>query len=254
MAGAFIPLLTSHLLVDFLLWPRPGRMRSAWTDVLGHAVLYASAGYLLLGRWQLWWALVLLLIYDALLRIPWRLQWADSSYSRWIPFAVNQVVHLLGLAGLAGIIADVPTAQASSTWLASWGQTYLDVLAVVGGAVAAIWGGAEVIGYSVQPFVDELQSARAEAKPPQTPLGLGRGFEVGGKRIGQLERALIYLFILVGEPTAIGFLIAAKSIFRIGELREGANRMEAEYILIGTLMSFLFGLVVAYLTRAYLLT
>lgn len=68
MAGAIIPLLTAHLLVDFLLWPRQGRMRAGWADVVGHAGLYAGVGYLLLGRWQLWWMLVLLLVYDVLLR------------------------------------------------------------------------------------------------------------------------------------------------------------------------------------------
>ena len=71
--------------------------------------------------------------------------------------------------------------------------------------------------------------------------------------IGQLERALILLFVLVGEPAAIGFLIAAKSVLRFGEVKEPRNRMEAEYIIIGTLASFLFGLLVAYPTR-YLLS
>ncbi|MGA9533921.1 MAG: hypothetical protein WBR18_14470 [Anaerolineales bacterium] len=253
MAGALIPLLASHLMVDFMVWPRGYRQNAKWFRAVGHAGLYAVAGYLLLGRWRLWWILPLLLAYDLLIRLPQTLRSRRREMESWIQFAVDQAAHFVGLAGLAGIIVDIPTELARSTWLALWGDVYLDSLVVVAGAVTAIWVGAVVIGYSVQPFVDELQQARAESKPPQTPIGLGRGFEVGGKRIGQLERALIYLLILVGEPTAIGFLIAAKSIFRIGELREGANRMEAEYILIGTLMSFLFGLLVAYLARAYLM-
>ena len=51
------------------------------------------------------------------------------------------------------------------------------------------------------------------------------------------------------QPSGVGFLIAAKSLLRFGEVREGANRMEAEYIIIGTLASFLFGLIIAYGTR-----
>ena len=54
--------------------------------------------------------------------------------------------------------------------------------------------------------------------------------------------------MLVDQPSAIGFLIAAKSVFRFGELRERSNRMEAEYIIIGTMMSFIWGLSVAYVT------
>ncbi|MEQ8846374.1 hypothetical protein [Botrimarina sp.] len=73
-----------------------------------------------------------------------------------------------------------------------------------------------------------------------------RGFPDGGAVIGRLERSLIYLFVVGGTPTAIGFLIAAKSVFRFGELSDRANRLEAEYITIGTLMSFAVGLAVSH--------
>jgi hypothetical protein len=52
------------------------------------------------------------------------------------------------------------------------------------------------------------------------------------------------------KPGAIGFLIAAKSILRFGELRD--HRKEAEYVIIGTMWSFACGLVVALATRAVL--
>jgi hypothetical protein len=52
----------------------------------------------------------------------------------------------------------------------------------------------------------------------------------------------------MGEPGAIGFLIAAKSILRFGELR--AHRKEAEYVIIGTMWSFVCGLLVALAARA----
>jgi hypothetical protein len=62
--------------------------------------------------------------------------------------------------------------------------------------------------------------------------------------IGQWERALIFIFVFIGQPGAVGFLVAAKSIFRFGELSDRRNRMEAEYITIGTLMSF--GMAIAF--------
>jgi len=64
------------------------------------------------------------------------------------------------------------------------------------------------------------------------------GLANGGYWIGIGERTLIYLFILSGVPEGIGFLVAAKSIFRFGEIKEPEQRELAEYILIGTLMSF----------------
>jgi len=57
--------------------------------------------------------------------------------------------------------------------------------------------------------------------------------EKAGHYIGYFERLLILTFVLLGEYTAIGFLVTAKSI-----LRFEATRVEGEYILIGTLASF----------------
>ncbi len=59
-----------------------------------------------------------------------------------------------------------------------------------------------------------------------------------GKWIGRLERILILTFILIDQFAAIGFLIAAKSVFRFGDLRDEYDRKKTEYILIGTLISF----------------
>jgi hypothetical protein len=63
-----------------------------------------------------------------------------------------------------------------------------------------------------------------------------------GRVIGMLERILIYFFLLMGEFAAIGFIIAAKGFTRFKELDK---REFAEYVLIGTLISSLFAIVVA---------
>jgi uncharacterized membrane protein (DUF485 family) len=47
-------------------------------------------------------------------------------------------------------------------------------------------------------------------------------------------------------------LITAKSIFRFGEIKERQNRLEAEYIIIGTLMSFGYAIFIAYATQFFL--
>ncbi len=59
-----------------------------------------------------------------------------------------------------------------------------------------------------------------------------------GKQIGYLERTLILTFVLLGQIPAIGFLLAAKSIFRFGDLRQSDDKMRTEYVLLGTLFSF----------------
>ncbi|MBL4939508.1 MAG: DUF3307 domain-containing protein, partial [Lutibacter sp.] len=59
-----------------------------------------------------------------------------------------------------------------------------------------------------------------------------------GQYIGILERVLIFVFIISNSWEAIGFLLAAKSVFRFGDLSKSDDRKLTEYILIGTLLSF----------------
>lgn len=63
-----------------------------------------------------------------------------------------------------------------------------------------------------------------------------------GKYIGILERLFIFLFVLINFWPGIGFLLAAKSIFRFGDLKERQDLNFTEYVLIGTLLSFGFGI------------
>lgn len=63
-----------------------------------------------------------------------------------------------------------------------------------------------------------------------------------GKYIGILERLFIFLFVVMNFWEGIGFLLAAKSIFRFGDLKENKDIRLTEYILIGTLLSFGIGI------------
>lgn len=64
------------------------------------------------------------------------------------------------------------------------------------------------------------------------------GLKDAGKYIGMLERILILTFMAINQFSAVGFLVAAKSILRFGDIRDSSNRKGAEYILIGTMISF----------------
>jgi hypothetical protein len=59
-----------------------------------------------------------------------------------------------------------------------------------------------------------------------------------GNYIGILERLFVFTFVVTGHWEAIGFLLAAKSVFRFGDLKESKERKLTEYVLIGTLLSF----------------
>ncbi len=73
-----------------------------------------------------------------------------------------------------------------------------------------------------------------------------------GKYIGILERLFIFLFIYLNFWQGIGFLLAAKSIFRFGDLKEAKDVKLTEYILIGTLLSFGSAIVIGLLYKKLL--
>jgi len=72
-------------------------------------------------------------------------------------------------------------------------------------------------------------STETDAKGKEIEVELRRG-----KIIGAIERMMIFFFVIVGEYSAIAFIIAAKSIARFKELDD---KEFAEYFLIGTLLS-----------------
>ncbi|SFV35435.1 DUF3307 domain-containing protein [Thermoflavifilum thermophilum] len=59
-----------------------------------------------------------------------------------------------------------------------------------------------------------------------------------GQWIGMLERILILWFVVLGQWQGVGFLFAAKSIFRFGDLKDAHDRQLTEYVMVGTLLSF----------------
>ena len=63
-----------------------------------------------------------------------------------------------------------------------------------------------------------------------------------GRYIGILERLFVFTFVITNHWEAIGFLLAAKSVFRFGDLTSSKDRKLTEYILIGTLLSFGFAI------------
>jgi hypothetical protein len=57
----------------------------------------------------------------------------------------------------------------------------------------------------------------------------------GGKLIGIFERIIILTLVLLGQYSAIGFLITGKSIIRFANNDE---HLRSEYVLVGTMMSY----------------
>ncbi len=234
-----LALLVAHLIGDF--WLQTGRMAKEKRlpgVLLSHVAVVTALSYLLVARWSAWpIAGVIAVTHFALDFMKARLP------NRALIFCGDQFGHLVVIAALAWF---APQWNGDlSFWTSLGGRSWWIVLIVLSGFTLSVRVGGFLIGFWVQPYLEEIKDA---AGPADMPLKPTRGLTNGGRLIGQWERALIFLFVGLGQPGSIGFLIAAKSIFRFGELKDRENRMEAEYITIGTLMSFGWAMAVSYPT------
>lgn len=234
-------LFTAHVLLDVRVWPNERAQRACAGDVgrsvpgqhnQSPALRAAAMGAIALLGFLSWRglsaAVVIALWYLALLwsRRRWR------TYTCW---------HYLGehAASFALLILTVVAftgTDSGSVLLIARGLP-LQTLALAAGLVFTWSAGSIAVGL----FVRDLRPAPdAESAQSGTPEA--------GALIGRLERTLILLFVLANVPSAIGFLVAAKSLLRFGEVTQAGNREQAEYVIIGTLASFTFAVPVAYAT------
>ena len=72
-----------------------------------------------------------------------------------------------------------------------------------------------------------------------------------GAYIGIIERLIIYGAVVTLNWNIIGFLLAAKSIFRFGDMRDAHDRKYTEYIFVGTLLSFISAILCGVLFMLY---
>lgn len=227
-----IALIFAHLLTDFVL-QTDGMVRNKHRPaVLAlHTGIVALTAWLALGLAPVPWLILGLAVSHAV--IDWiKLTWGKG----FAGFALDQGAHL----GVILISASlVPGAYGAGLWgvpaLAPWISRLPEAMTLGAGGISAVWAG----GYAVAALMSHLDPP-AEASLPR-----------GGRLIGRLERLMILILVLLGQPEGIGFLITAKSILRFGEVnREGAGdaRRISEYIIIGTLASFAWALATATLT------
>lgn len=251
MAKIFIPLVlslvTAHLVADFVLRSKSiWRKNQAWLHLCVHGVIYGVLVYLIMGIWQLWLPAVILaiahLLIDAIL-----LTGMDRFYKRESMgyFLADQLLHLSMLL-LVLFVFYLPQ-QSVPFWVRLFPTTGYQTLLVVSGVILLVPFSGELIAAALQPLQDQMHK---RFKP--NTLRPVEGLKEGGKIIGYLERLLIFVFILSGQFAGVGFLVAAKSIFRFGELKESENRKQAEYVIIGTFSSFLLAILISLAVQALL--
>ncbi|MFT3781574.1 MAG: DUF3307 domain-containing protein [Nibricoccus sp.] len=234
-----LALLAAHLMTDFVLQPDWMVKRKERRSVLFlHSLIGAALTYAFVGRWELWVVPAWVFLSHAAIDYVKVRAGRNSSTAFWL----DQTAHVIVVAILTYFFA---TPDPVSHWYKLHGRAIWSWWILLVGAILCVRVGGILVGFWVKPYLEEIERANREAGVAVKAV---RGLTNGGRVIGQLERVLIFMLVGLGQLGGIGFLVAAKSIFRFGELKDRENRMEAEYITIGTLISFSWAVATSVLT------
>ena len=215
----FVKLLLAHLLGDFLLQP------TSWVNdkehkkhkslyLYLHAFLHFILAWILVGKQDFgWYALALASSHGFIDFLKLYFQ-TSSTKRNWFTF--DQILHLIMIVSVTSLYGKIVvdfSIFTNSFWLVATAIVLLTKpTSLIIKNIISIW--------------------TPESKSKDESL------QNAGNYIGILERLFVFAFIMAGHFEAIGFLMAAKSIFRFGDLREAKDRKLTEYVLIGTLLSF----------------
>lgn len=219
----FLKLLLAHIIGDFCFQPdhwvadkRRHKFRSK--KLYAHLLIHAIALALVLGfDIRYWWGFLVIITSHYLFDLG-KVYLEKDRHALWY-FSVDQLLHVILLALVA--YAYEPFNFTLSDYLFNT-QHLLFITALA----LTIFVPAVIIRILIAQWSPETRNI-----PDASLIKAGRF-------IGILERLLVFIFIVTDHWEAVGFLLAAKSIFRFGDLRDGKDRKLTEYVLIGTLLSF----------------
>ena len=219
----FFNLILAHLLGDFILQPnswvadkekKKGRSIYLYLHVLIHIALTM----LFLWDFNLWWVALIVGVSHLLIDVT-KLSFQTAKTKR-IWFFIDQIAHTLVIVALSIFyfpyfkLEDFFNDESLKIVTAIVFLTVPSSIFIK--TIISIWTPITIDHSKIQ--TESLVNA--------------------GKYIGILERLLVFVFILVNHWEGVGFMIAAKSVFRFSDLAEAKQRKLTEYVLIGTLLSF----------------
>jgi len=231
----FIKLILAHLLGDFIWQPNSWvahkeikKHKSIYLYV--HIFLHGVLAAILAGEISfIPYAILIAITHGIVDLIKLNFQ-KDTTKRTW--FVVDQIAHVLILAGVVLLYQNtviIPFWINNEFWILLTGFLLVTKpSSIFIKTIISIWS-------------PESQDSHKD-----------NSLASAGNYIGILERVLVVLFILTAHFEAVGFLLAAKSIFRFGDLKEAKDRKLTEYVMIGTLISFGIAIGIGFILQALL--
>ncbi len=219
----FIQLILAHLIGDFILQPSSWvadkeKKKTGSIYLYIHVLVHTALAMLLLWNWSYWWIGVAVGVSHFIIDAAKLHLQKSNNHRTW--FFLDQFLHLAVLVVIWVICTPNFYFQNLSL------ERYLPFVT----AVVFLTVPTSII---IKTLISIWTPVVIEHSKVQTESLVN-----AGKYIGILERLLVFAFIIVNHWEGVGFMIAAKSVFRFSDLAEAKQRKLTEYVLIGTLLSF----------------
>ncbi len=232
----FLQLLLAHIITDFVIqpdkWVRHKRNHKSRSKYLYlHTFLAGFLTFLFLMRLEWWYIGVFIAVTHYFVDL-WKLQFDKDNLKI---FLSDQLLHLFAI-----LIAWLYLTSNFSNVFSYFTEIFRSeaILATLIGYLLIIFPAGFLIGKATKRWQNEVEDDLRK-----------NSLDAAGRYIGIFERILVLTFILTTNFSAIGFLIAAKSILRFSDKSETGARKQTEYVLIGTLMSFTITIIIGFLVR-----
>lgn len=229
-----IKLLVAHFCCDFLFQTddfcetKNSLNTKGWSFQIIHALSHAILSYVFVAQWSLWQLPLIIFASHCVIDVVKAILSFKDSF---VVFIIDQVLHIATIVLLCLIFSQYVSQEISVKSLNFWTYAlgYILLLKPTSVFISLFFN-----------FKKWNNKYNEESLPK------------AGSWIGYFERTLIMTFVLLGSYEAIGFLMAAKSIFRFGDLKDKNEIKMTEYVLLGTMISFTTAVVVALVTKELL--
>lgn len=216
--------LAAHFLGDFVFQTKKMVLNKHKTLYFaGHITIHAVLMCMFLANDHMWWAILVVTIVHAL--FDWLKLKLSSKIKAPILFIADQMVHI---ATIIAVLMIFSTLEISFDFI-NKPRIWLVLLAII--LVTQVT--AVLIRILLSPYQQHKKVQEYSVQITNEKVLFN-----AGKYIGILERLFIFGFVVANFWEGIGFLLAAKSIFRFGDLNNAKERHLTEYVLIGTFLSF----------------
>jgi len=215
-------LLIAHLLGDFLLQRKSwinDKFTKKWISIplYLHILIIGVLTYLFSGHFNNFWIPAVVMVTHYFTDV-WKSHKGDDLRF----FLIDQFIHIFIIL-IAWYLYVMPKIDLIALLTAILNNP--KILTFILTYIFVIWPAGYLIAKITKPWQQQIEG--------------NKGLKDAGRWIGMIERILILTFVLINQFTGIGFLIAAKSILRFSDIKNPDDRKEAEYILLGTMVSFI---------------